>query len=200
MPPREFHTDVDLKGRLLLGGSDGIVGQVVTSNGPGVPASFQGPLFRWGETPVGRVTIGTAGAAGFGIADPPVTEYQLAIVARRDGANARGTWPISVSGNAATADVLATGRIISLVGDITGSSAAWTGNSNLSIATTFVAEFSAALMMRERFAMTSNASFSVGIPGAVPFGVGPVVPPGAAFAGIGADAYNPVHLPSGSFC
>lgn len=207
--PREFHADVDLKGRLLLGGSDGSYGQVIMSGGPGVPASFQVPLFRWGDVPVGKTTIGTAGALGFGIADPPVTESQLFVVARRDGANARGTWPISVSGSAAsattaatatTANALATGRTISLTGDITGASASWAGNSDLSIATVFIAEFSAALMMRERAALTSGASFSVGTPGTVPFGVGPVVPPGAAFAGIGPDAYNPVHLPSGSFC
>lgn len=45
-----------------------------------------------------------------------------------------------------------------------------------------------------------NAAFSVGTAGAVPFGIGPVMPPGVAFAGIGADAYNPIHLNSGSFC
>jgi len=45
-----------------------------------------------------------------------------------------------------------------------------------------------------------NAAFSVGTAGAVPFGIGPVVPPGMAFAGIGSDAYNPIHLASGSFC
>jgi hypothetical protein len=45
-----------------------------------------------------------------------------------------------------------------------------------------------------------NAAFSVGIAGAIPFGVGPVIPPGMAFFGIGPDAYNSVHLVSGSFC
>jgi len=45
-----------------------------------------------------------------------------------------------------------------------------------------------------------NAAFSVGTAGAVPFGIGPVIPPGMAFAGIGPDAYNPIHLLSGSFC
>jgi hypothetical protein len=45
-----------------------------------------------------------------------------------------------------------------------------------------------------------NAAFSVGPPGAIPYGVGPVIPPGMAFFGIGPDAYNPIHLASGSFC
>ena len=45
-----------------------------------------------------------------------------------------------------------------------------------------------------------NAAFSVGVAGSIPFGVGPVIPPGMAFFGIGPDAYNSVHLVSGSFC
>ena len=45
-----------------------------------------------------------------------------------------------------------------------------------------------------------NAAFSVGTAGAIPFGIGPAIPPGMAFFGIGPDAYNPIHLLSGSFC
>jgi len=45
-----------------------------------------------------------------------------------------------------------------------------------------------------------NAAFSVGTAGAIPFGIGPVIPPGMAFAGIGSESYNPIHLASGSFC
>jgi hypothetical protein len=55
-------------------------------------------------------------------------------------------------------------------------------------------------LLDEVIAIYQNAAFSVGKPGSTPFGVGPVVPPGVAFHYIGADAYNPVHLPSGSFC
>ncbi len=158
---------------------------------------------RWGDTCVGRVSIGAPGDFDFGIADPPASEYQLSAVARRDGANAKGMWPISIAGSASTATTaaaLATGRTFSLTGDVTGTSAAWTGSTNISIATTLIAEFSAVAMLRERAAMTSNAAFSVGAPGQVPFGVGPVLPPGMAVGGIGPDAYNPVHLASGSFC
>lgn len=56
------------------------------------------------------------------------------------------------------------------------------------------------VLLDELTAIYRNAAFSVGTPGNVPFGVGPVVPPGAAFHYIGADAYNPIHLASGSFC
>lgn len=52
----------------------------------------------------------------------------------------------------------------------------------------------------EESAIRRNAAFSVGKPGAMPYGVGPVIPPGMAFFGIGPDAYNPIHLASGSFC
>ena len=52
----------------------------------------------------------------------------------------------------------------------------------------------------EESEIKKNAAFSVGTAGAIPFGVGPVIPPGMAFFGIGADAYNTVHVTSGSFC
>jgi hypothetical protein len=45
-----------------------------------------------------------------------------------------------------------------------------------------------------------NAAFSVGSPGAIPFGVGPVLTPGAAFSGISQSDYYPIHHASGSFC
>ena len=44
-----------------------------------------------------------------------------------------------------------------------------------------------------------NAAFSVGKPGQIPFGVGPVLPPGAAFSGINRSDYFPIHHASGSF-
>lgn len=45
-----------------------------------------------------------------------------------------------------------------------------------------------------------NAAFSVGKPGQIPFGVGPVLSPGAAFSGINRSDYFPIHHASGSFC
>lgn len=55
-------------------------------------------------------------------------------------------------------------------------------------------------LLDEIGAIYRNASASIGVPGAVPFGVGPVVPSGESFYYLGVDAYNPVHIPSGSFC
>lgn len=45
-----------------------------------------------------------------------------------------------------------------------------------------------------------NATVSIGTPGTVPFGVGPVVPPGMSLVGIGPDAYNVIDIYSGSVC
>lgn len=45
-----------------------------------------------------------------------------------------------------------------------------------------------------------NATVSIGTPGQVPFGVGPIIPPGMSLVGIGADAYNVIDIYSGSVC
>lgn len=50
MALREFHCDVDLKGRLLLGGSAGTAGQVPISGGAGAPAT-------WGDAGVGGGSV-----------------------------------------------------------------------------------------------------------------------------------------------
>jgi len=51
----------------------------------------------------------------------------------------------------------------------------------------------------EMLLIPENAAFSVGKPGQIPFGVGPVLPPGAAFSGITRSDYYPIHHASGSF-
>ena len=43
-------------------------------------------------------------------------------------------------------------------------------------------------------------TMSIGQPGTVPFGVGPVIPPGMSMVGIGPDAYNVIDIYSGSVC
>lgn len=53
---REFHTDVDLKGALLLNGSAGTPGQIPYSAGPGAPLT-------WGNAPSGGGGV-TAGDKG----------------------------------------------------------------------------------------------------------------------------------------
>jgi hypothetical protein len=45
-----------------------------------------------------------------------------------------------------------------------------------------------------------NATVSIGVAGTVPFGVGPVIPPGMSLVGIGPDAYNVIDIYSGSIC
>lgn len=74
------------------------------------------------------------------------TSWTVKTLGYADGSNASGTWGISVtgsagsaascSGNAATATKWATGRTVSLTGDVTGTSAAFDGSAALSFATT----------------------------------------------------------------
>ena len=45
-----------------------------------------------------------------------------------------------------------------------------------------------------------NATLSIGTPGTVPFGVGPIIPTGMSLVGIGPDAYNVIDIYSGSVC
>lgn len=56
------------------------------------------------------------------------------------------------------------------------------------------------IQVLEPLGILVNAAFSVGRPGAIPFGVGPVLTPGAAFSGISQSDYYPIHHASGSFC
>lgn len=51
----------------------------------------------------------------------------------------------------------------------------------------------------EMTAIYLNGSFSIGTPGRIPFGVGPVATGGASVHYIGASSYNPIHIASGSF-
>ncbi len=45
-----------------------------------------------------------------------------------------------------------------------------------------------------------NGTASIGVAGTVPFGVGPVIPPGMSLVGIGPDSYNVIDIYSGSVC
>jgi hypothetical protein len=63
-----------------------------------------------------------------------------AIVARDASGNfSAGTISAALSGNASTASAWATGRTITLTGDVTGVSGAWTGSGDISFATTIAA-------------------------------------------------------------
>jgi len=65
----------------------------------------------------------------------------LSAVVARDGSGnfSAGTITAALSGNASTASAWATGRTITLTGDVTGTSAAFDGSGNLSFATTIAA-------------------------------------------------------------
>jgi len=65
----------------------------------------------------------------------------LSAVVARDGSGnfSAGTITATLSGNASTASAWATGRTITLTGDVTGTSAAFDGSGNLSFATTIAA-------------------------------------------------------------
>jgi hypothetical protein len=81
----------------------------------------------------------------------------------------------------------------------TANSAAAAANSAVQIATAAAVPQSA-IQVLEPLEILINAAFSVGRPGAIPFGVGPVLTPGAAFSGISQSDYYPIHHASGSFC
>lgn len=117
-------------------------------------------VYRWGEVPIGRRTIGEPGGIDFGIADPPFTYEQVDLI------------------NSLFDKRLATQEL----GD--------TGQTPVTLLAS----------MLESQQMQHHGAFSIGTPGQIPFGVGPVAPPGAAFGGLGPDAYNPIHYSSGSFC
>lgn len=54
--------------------------------------------------------------------------------------------------------------------------------------------------LSESEAIRLRGSYSIGVAGTVPFGVGPVAPVGADLAPIGAQHYNVIDIGSGSFC
>lgn len=57
------------------------------------------------------------------------------------------------------------------------------------------------LLLDEITAISSRGTFSIGVPGTVPFGVGPVPSSGnQPFYFIGPELYNAIHIPSGSLC
>ena len=80
----------------------------------------------------------------------------------------------------------------------TANAAATAANQAVQIATQAVAPISP-IQVLEPLEVLVNAAFSVGRPGAIPFGVGPVLVPGAAFSGISQSDYYPIHHASGSF-
>lgn len=85
----------------------------------------------------------------------------------------------------------------------TANSAVSTANSAVSTANNAVAIANGVVSLSrssvEAAAIVLNAAFSVGQPGATPFGVGPFVPSAPVISGLSQRDYNPIHAASGSF-
>jgi hypothetical protein len=90
------------------------------------------------------ITGGDGGSEGAGLTlavDATTTNTASKVVARDSSGNfAAGTITAALSGNASTASAWATGRTITLTGDVTGVSSTWDGSSNISFATTIAAD------------------------------------------------------------
>jgi hypothetical protein len=81
----------------------------------------------------------------------------------------------------------------------TANAAASAANAAVQIATAAAVPQSP-IQVLEPLGVLVNAAFSIGTPGSIPFGIGPVLSPGKAFTGIAQSDYYPIHVPSGSFC
>ena len=135
----------------------------------------------------GSITVAASGIANTNIA----SNAEIAVSKLQDGA-ARQLLQTAANGTdvewASNIDIPGT---LDVTGATTFDAAVSVGN--LSALVTTKAQ-------HEETQIRQRAAFSVGTPGVIPFGVGPVIPPGMAFFGIGPDAYNPIHVASGSFC
>jgi len=98
---REFLTDVDLKARLLLGGSAGIAGQQPISQGPGQPAAWGTPTIGDGMILVisNRGETATAGT-NYAEVPVPVPSGNFTLVAVRFGCHIDTTGSSSTTFNA----------------------------------------------------------------------------------------------------
>ncbi len=101
-------------------------------------------------------------------------------------ANSATTVANSISGTASSAVSIA-------------NAASSTAQDAVLIATTAAAPQST-MQVLEPYKILSNASTGIGVPGTIPFGVGPVLASGQVFAGINQSDYYPIHLLSGSYC
>ena len=55
-------------------------------------------------------------------------------------------------------------------------------------------------LLDEVTSIYANGTFTIGVPGMVPFGVGPVPPASGSMSSIGPELYNAIHIQSGSLC
>lgn len=118
------------------------------------------------------------------------------------GALAMGGYKVTglATGTAST-DATTKGQVDADVAIVTASAAAASAAASAAIQIANAAVVpQSTLQVLEPLGILVNAAFSVGKPGAIPFGVGPVLVPGTAFSGISQSDYYPIHHASGSFC
>ena len=132
--------------------------------------------------------------------DAAITQFDAsATAAAASAANAEAEATAAtaeaVLATAASNDAIAAANAVTS----TANAAAAAANSAVQIATAAAVPQSP-IQVLEPLEILINAAFSVGRPGAIPFGVGPVLSPGAAFSGISQSDYYPIHHASGSFC
>jgi hypothetical protein len=90
----------------------------------------------------GSQTYNGSGAATFTVTSNATNANTVSTIVARDASGnfSAGTITAALSGNASTASTWATGRTLSLTGDVTGTSASFDGSGNISIATTIAAD------------------------------------------------------------
>ena len=89
----------------------------------------------------GSTTYNGSGAATFTVTSNATNANTGSTIVARDSSGnfSAGTITAALSGNASTASAWATGRTLSLTGDVTGTSASFDGSGNISISTTIAA-------------------------------------------------------------
>jgi len=90
----------------------------------------------------GSATYNGSGASTFTVTSNATNANTVSTIVARDASGnfSAGTITATLSGNASTASAWATGRTLSLTGDVTGTSASFDGSGNISIATTIAAD------------------------------------------------------------
>lgn len=132
--------------------------------------------------------------------DAAITQLGADATAAAASASAAQAEAVAATAEAASATAASTAAIAAANAvTTTANSASSAANAAVQIATAAAVPQSP-IQVLEPLEILINAAFSVGRPGAIPFGVGPVLSPGAAFSGISQSDYYPIHHASGSFC
>jgi hypothetical protein len=132
--------------------------------------------------------------------DAAITQLGASATAAQASATAAQASATAAQAEAVTATT-ASNAAIAAANAVTGTANAASAAANAAVQiATAAAVPQSPIQVLEPLEILINAAFSVGRPGAIPFGVGPVLTPGAAFSGISQSDYYPIHHASGSFC